>query len=144
LLSGESFRDLAFRLGESHLLQNFCDLVDFNRVRVPSKSTLQAHSERFDEEQIRALINALNLSTQTKTLGLAKQPDLSIVLIDSTCLETNIHFPVDWVLLRDIVRTLAKAMSCIRRHGLKHRIKEPLKFLSRMNTLCMAMSLGKR
>jgi len=144
LLSEEAFRGLAFRLGDSPLLQNFCHLVDFDRVKVPSKSTLQAYSTYFNEEQLRAVINALNLTTQTNTLGLSKQLDLSLALIDSTCLKTNIHFPVDWVLLRDIVRTLVKAMACIRRHGLKNRIKEPLKFLSKINTLCMAMSLGKR
>lgn len=144
LLSGESFRELAFRLGESPLLQKFCHLIEFDRARIPSKSLLQTYSEFFDENQMREIINALTLSTQTKILGLSKKPDLSIVLLDSTCLETNIHFPVDWVLLRDVVRTLTKAMTCIRRHGLKHRIKEPLKFLSKMNTLCMAMSQGTR
>jgi len=143
-LSRESFRNLAIHLAESHLLQNFCHLIEFDRVWIPGKSTLQAYSEAFDEKQIRDIINALNLSTQTEVLGLAKNPDLSIVLLDSTCLETNIHFPVDWVLLRDAVRTMTKAMICIRRHGLKHRMMEPAKFLSKMNTLCMAMAQSTR
>jgi len=64
LLSGESFRRLAFRLGESPLLQNFCHLVEFDRARIPGKSTLQAFSELFDEKQIRDIISALNLSAQ--------------------------------------------------------------------------------
>jgi hypothetical protein len=144
LLSHESFRNLAVHLAESPLLQNFCQLSEFDRVRIPSKSTLQAYSEAFDEKQIRDIVSALNLATQTGVLGFSKKPDLSIVLLDSTCIETNIHFPVDWVLLRDAVRTMIKSMLCIRRHGLKHRIKDPSKFLSKMNTLCMTMSLGTR
>lgn len=143
-LTRESLRELAFHFGESSLLQNFCRLVEFDRVWVPGKSTLQSFDDAFDEKQIRDIINQLILATQAGTLGLSEKPDLSIVLLDSTCVETNIHFPVDWVLLRDVVRTLAKTMACIRRHGLKHRIKEPMKFLSKMNTLCIAMSQSKK
>ena len=143
-LSGEPVRKLAVHLAESHLLQNFCHLIEFDRVWIPSKSMLQAYSDAFDEKQIRDLVNVLNLSTQTGVLGLSNKPDLSIVLVDTTCLETNIHFPVDWVLLRDAVRTMTKAMICIRRHGLKHRIQEPAKFLSKINTLCIAMAQGNR
>ncbi len=143
-LTREPLRKLAFHFGESSLLQNFCRLAEFDRVWVPSKSTLQSFDDAFDEKQIRDIINQLILATQAGTLGISEKMDLSIVLMDSTCVETNIHFPVDWVLLRDVVRTLAKAMTCIRRHGLKHRIKEPMKFLSKMNTLCMAMAQSKK
>ncbi len=38
----------------------------------------------------------------------------------------------------NIARTLMKANTLIRKHGLKHRTpREPLAFLSEMNTLCM-------
>ena len=60
---------------------------------------------------------------------------------DSTCVKANIHFSIDWVLLRDAARTLMKATTLIRKHGLKHRMpQEPLAFLSEMNTLCMKMT----
>ena len=35
------------------------------------------------------------------------------------CLKADIHFPVDWVLLRDGVRTLMKATLLIRKAGLR-------------------------
>ena len=31
---------------------------------------------------------------------------LANLYFDGTCLKTNIHFPTDWILLRDAVRTL--------------------------------------
>jgi hypothetical protein len=44
-------------------------------------------------------------------------------------------------LLRDAARTLMKATTLIRKHGLKNRMgQEPLEFLSDMNTLCMKMT----
>jgi len=71
--------------------------------------------------------------------------DLMDVFFDSTCLKANIHFPVDWVLLRDATRTLMKATVIIRREGLKQRMPQaPLRFLSDMNKLAMAMSASGR
>jgi IS5 family transposase len=52
----------------------------------------------------------------------------------------NIHYPVDWVLLRDATRTLMKAVRLIRDRGLKHRMEEPETFMSRLNKLCMQMT----
>ena len=62
---------------------------------------------------------------------------------DCTCLESDIHFPVDWVLLRDAARTMVLAIGCIRRHGMKHRM-EPKLFLREINQLCIAMSASGR
>jgi hypothetical protein len=56
----------------------------------------------------------------------------------------NIHFPVDWVLLRDAARTLMKATILIRQRGLKVRMEEPEEFLKRMNRLCMKMTHARR
>jgi hypothetical protein len=64
---------------------------------------------------------------------------------DSTCRKADIHFPIDRVLLRDAARTLMKASTLIRKHGLKNRMpQEPLEFLSDMNTLCMKMTAKGR
>ena len=57
--------------------------------------------------------------TNRGKLGLKEALDLEEYFLDSTCLKANIHFPTDWVLLRDGVRTLMKATSLIRRAGLK-------------------------
>jgi hypothetical protein len=56
----------------------------------------------------------------------------------------HIHFPVDWVLLRDAARTLMKATILIRKRGLKVRMEEPAEFLKRMNQLCMKMTHARR
>ena len=55
-------------------------------------------------------------------------------------MKLNIHFPVDWVLLRDATRTLVKAIRLIRKQGLKKRMPEPQAFLKRMNQLAMEMT----
>ncbi len=69
---------------------------------------------------------------------------MEAVWIDSTCIKANIHFPVDWVLLRDAVRTLVKAILVIRKHGLKIRMLEPTTFLTAINSQAMAMSAATR
>lgn len=146
VLAMESFRTFAFHIGESHLLQHFCRVIEFDQVRVPSKSTLQVYSEMFEESEIRALVNRLNgvVQTNASKVGLEKNLDLSAAFLDSTCIELNIHFPVDWVLLRDALRTLTKGMACIRKHGLVHRMKEPVAFLTQMNRYCIAMTHAKK
>ena len=62
------------------------------------------------------------------------------IFADTTCVKANIHFPVDWVLLRDGTRTLIKAVMLIRAKGIKHRIGEPQQFLREMNKLCIEMT----
>lgn len=64
--------------------------------------------------------------------------------MDSTAVKAPIHYPTDWVLLRDATRTLMKATLLIRRHGLKHRMAEPGQFIGNMNRLCMEMSALRR
>jgi len=61
--------------------------------------------------------------------------------MDSTCIQANIHFPVDWVLLRDAVRTMMLAVKRIRKLYLKNRMFMELKdFISKMNKLCIEMT----
>jgi hypothetical protein len=36
--------------------------------------------------------------------------------VDTTALKANVHFPVDWILLRDATRTLMKAVTLTTRH----------------------------
>ena len=70
--------------------------------------------------------------------------DLESAFLDTTCLSANIHYPVDWVLLRDATRTLMKAVQLIRGQGLKHRMEEPQSFLTRINRLCIQMTHASR
>jgi hypothetical protein len=66
--------------------------------------------------------------------------DLESAFLDTTCLAANIHYPVDWVLLRDATRTLMKAVQLIRDQGLKQRMEAPPSFMSRINGLCIQMT----
>ena len=47
------YRKLAVRLADSPLLQWFCGLSQLDKVRVPSKSTLQRYETWLPEEQMR-------------------------------------------------------------------------------------------
>jgi IS5 family transposase len=66
--------------------------------------------------------------------------DLEACFLDTTSVAANIHYPVDWVLMRDATRTLMKAVSLIRAQGLRHRMAEPWLFIRRMNILSMQMT----
>ena len=152
LLSGLSFREFAVRAAESSVLQWFLRIGELDRVEVPSKSALERFSKWVREETMTQI--HLKLISQAVTPASAGAPqsvrltevvDTMEVFLDSTCLKANIHFPVDWVILRDATRTLMKATVLIRREGLKQRMPQaPLQFLSDMNKLAMAMSASSR
>jgi IS5 family transposase len=151
-ITGLSFREFAVRCAESSLLQWFLGIGELDRVKVPAKSTLERFSKWVGADLLTPLHDRLITQAVTaagadapQPLGLAVPVDATVVFFDSTCLKANIHFPVDWVLLRDATRTLMKATKLIRRAGLKQRMpQEPLAFLSRMNQLAMAMSATSR
>ncbi len=139
LLTGLSYRDFAVRVAESSLLQWFLRIGEVDRVKVPAKSTSERLSKWVSEETMSQF--HLRLVSQAAAGAVLPPVDTSEVFFDSTCLKANIHFPVDWVLLRDATRTLVKATVLIRRAGLKQRMpQEPLQFLSAMNKLAMATS----
>jgi hypothetical protein len=152
VLTGLSYREFAVRVAESGLLQWFLRLGEVDRVKAPAKSTLKRFSQWVNEETMTAIHRQLvgqALSPARpavpQPLGLTEPVDGTEVFLDSTCLKANMHFPVDWVLLRDAGRTLMKATVLIRREGLKQRMpQEPLEFLSAMNKLAMAMSANAR
>ena len=149
-LMGEDFRGFSCRLSESELLQWFCKLDRLEGVRIPGKSTLQRYSQWLPEVDMRKVIDTLLVAAREKDedgrqpLGLAGALNLESYFLDTTCVRLNIHFPVDWVLLRDAARTLMKATKLIRKRGLKERMEEPEEFLKRMNRLCMKMTHARR
>lgn len=142
LLIREDYRGFAARLADSPLLQFFCGLGEVDRVVVPAKSTLQRYFTWWPETELRPLIHQLLvLGAHTPAqLDLVQPLDLESAFLDSTCLCANIHYPVDWVLLRDATRTLMGSVRLIRDQGLRHRMEEPERFLSRINGLCIAMT----
>lgn len=150
-LLGEDFRGLSRRLAEAPLFQWFCEIDRIDVVKVPSKSALQRYSRDVPEATLRALIQTLTAAGaavpqagEPQQVGLKAPLDLEEYFLDTTCLKLNIHFPVDWVLLRDAARTLIKAILVIRKHGLKSRMPRPEDFLNEMNRLCIEMTQTSR
>jgi len=149
-LTQESVREFSTRLADSALLQWFCKIDRLDAVRVPSKSTLDRYDKIVPEEIVRDLVDGLNADASSvnidgrSPLGLAEPLATDDLFLDTSCVQANIHFPVDWVLLRDAVRTLMKAVSVIRRHGLKNRMNDPAEFIRSMNRLCIEMTHSRR
>ena len=145
-LLGEDFRGMSARMADSPLLQWFCGLGRMERVRVPAKSTLQRYAEWVDADGMREIIERLlqKAVEGDPRLRMKAPLDAGTCFLDTTCVKANIHFPVDWVLLRDATRTLMKACQLIREHGLRHRMEEPSEFMRRMNRLSIQMSGARR
>ena len=138
----EDYRGFSCQLAGNPLYQWFCLVDALDQVRVPSKSELQRFAHWLPANQMRAVIDGLlkGAVEQPRKLGLKEALDLEEYFLDSTCLKANIHFPTDWVLLRDGVRTLMKATRLIRQAGLRGRMQPPEEFLRRMNRLSIEMS----
>lgn len=149
-LTEKEHRRFSRRLAESALLQWFCGVERLDTIRVPSKSTLQRYEKLVPEPVVRAVVNTLNGlacaegGRKGQPLGLEEALGIDVCWADTTCVKAPIHFPVDWVLLRDAVRTLMKAVVLIRRQGLKQRMEEPEVFLRRMNRLAIEMTHSRR
>jgi len=146
LLLGEDYRGFAARLADSPLLQWFCGVSELPCITVPSKSTLERYDKWWPQADIRQGVHeflALG-ATAAQKLALPEAVDLESAFLDTTCLSANVHYPVDWVLLRDATRTLMKAVRLIRHQGLKHRMEEPQTFLTRINRLCIQMTHASR
>jgi RecG-like helicase len=106
---------------------------------------LQLYQEMVSESELRDVVSSLMDSAAEKEspLELEEPLDLETQFLDSTCVELNIHYPTDWVLLRDAVRMLMKATMLIRKRELKARMnrlsmemaKQARQILDRMDTI---------
>lgn len=144
-ITGLPYRELARRLADSHLFQWFTRTGFLDAVRPVSKSTLERFEKLFDADAVGELIHEINLAVADAAGAqnlLYRETALRFdaIFADTTCVKANIHFPVDWVLLRDAARTLTGAIALIRKRGLKHRIGPPETFLREMNKLCIEMT----
>ena len=146
ILDNLDCRAAAVRLADSRVFQWFCGLEQIDCIKTPSKSALDRYSRWLPTDSMNQLTDSLlqQLQRGDPKLRLGEVLDLSTVYLDTTCLETHIHFPVDWVLLRDAVRTLMGSIQVIRSHGLKRRMPSPQSFLKEINQLSMAMSANRR
>jgi hypothetical protein len=150
VLLKEDFRGFSTRLADSPLLQHFVGIARLDTVRVPSKSTLERYEKWLPEPEVRAVVETIlkaaarPVEQGQQPLDLAEPLDLEVYFLDTTCVMANIHFPVDWVLLRDAVGTLLAAIELIRQQGLKHRMPDPKALRRRMNRLCIQMTHSRR
>ena len=147
-LTGDSSRALSIRVSDSRLFSWFTSF-DMVSKKGGSKSAIDRYEKLFSEEEITDLIHTLNQSVsereQALRLILENELDFSRHWVDSTCVKADIHFPVDWVLLRDAARSLIRSIEVIRNHGLKHRIGNPQDFVRDMNALVMQFThTGKK
>ena len=142
----EDYRGFSCQLAGNPLYQWFCLVGGIDQIFVTSKSELQRYAHWLPENQMRRMTNHLLLSglEQPAKLQLREAVSLDEYFLDSTCLKANIHFPVDWVLLCDGVRTLMKATVLIRGQGLQSRMQPPEEFLRRVNRLSMEMTHQRR
>jgi len=149
---GMDHREFCTRLADSPLLQWFLQIGRVEKVKTFAKSTSDRFAHWIDEAGMQVINNKLiallaGIGTDSAALDLGLKAPVSFddIYFDSTCLKAPIHFPVDWVLLRDSTRTLMKATGLIRSAGLLHRMpQDPLDFLSDINTLCMKMVAKNR
>lgn len=145
----ESFRKLSFRIADSQLCQWFIGVSTPSGEKTPSKSSIERFEKYWSEEEITALIHdqneqICNPANSEKLLFSELPLDFTKFYADSTCIQANIHYPVDWLLLRDAVRTIMAGIQCMRNHGIIHRMPAPETFLSEMNSLSMAMTAASR
>jgi hypothetical protein len=142
----EDYRGFSCQLAGNPLYQWFCRIDALDQIQVPSKSELQRFAYWLPAPEMRPILDGLLRSAveHPRTLGLKEALDLEACFLDSTCLKANLHFPTDWVLLRDGVRTLMKATLLIRQAGLRGRMEAPEVFLRRMNRLSMEMTQQAR
>jgi hypothetical protein len=149
LLGNPSFVVLSRHVAASDLLADFCGVRQIDAIRGIAKSTLDRAAKFFTAEQVRWMMQVvLEMGAEEdrcQELGLERAIDTSVCLVDTTCLDANIHFPVDWVLLRDVATTLLKAIKLIRQAGLCQRMPgEPEVFARQMSRLCIEMTHTRR
>jgi hypothetical protein len=148
-LSGLDFREFSCRLADSILFQWFTLCGEFGLCLPSSKSSLQRYMNLFDQKELsdaihELIVQASSEDTVTRLGGLNQALTLEDVFADCTCVKANIHFPTDWVLLVDAVKTLMQSVRLIREKGLRHRMPDPEHFLNQANKLAIAMSASRR
>lgn len=137
-------RPYAIALAATPLYQSFCGIYTVGGF-IPSKSKINTLENSISSELLKE-VNAtfvreilLNNEKSVK-LGLQGAFNIEELYGDTTCIKANIHFPVDWVLFRDMIRTTMLKLNMIRNAGIKSRMpQDPNEYLSDINNLCIEM-----
>ncbi len=138
----EDYRGFSGQLA-GHPLAQWFGLIDaLDQVRVPSKSEVQRFAHGLPAGEMRAVIHGLlhGAIDHPRKLGLKEALALEAYFLDNTALKANLHFPTDWGLLRDGVRTLMQATLLLRKAGLRGRMEGPEEFLRRRNRVSLERS----
>ncbi len=148
-ITNSSLRDLAFKLADSELFRWFIGVNPLSKLKAPSKSSISRAEHRWSKEEISEVILQLNSTVfnplKSKEILNSNSPlDLNDVYADSTCIESNIHHPVDWLLFRDAVKTIMNSINLIRFQGILKRMKEPDSFIRKVNKLTIEMTQASR
>ena len=143
---GLSLRKFSLALSHSDLYKWFCGINRFCLPKIPGKTKVGELENSIPPALTEEIEKRLFHAISTEPCQVLDEPlDFSRSYIDCTCIRANIHYPIDWVLLRDSTLTLMKATARIRKYGLLHRMPfEPCVFISKMNKLCMEMTFAKR
>ncbi len=152
VLFGLPYRQAACELAMNYPYQKFCKLIRVDQIIAPSHSTLERYEKMVSPEILQELTAHLNHVAAMQVdvsgehmLGLETPVDLSVEYIDATALKARVHHPVDWLLLRDAVRTLTLAIVQVRERGILSRMpKAPQDYLCAMNKLCIQMTHARR
>jgi len=149
LLGNPSLRELSKTIGGNDLLASFCEARQIEGIRGIAKSSLDRYAKFFTDNQIRRLNDRLTAVAgnpdMVAKIGMEEAVDTSAAFFDSTCIEANIHFPVDWVLLKDVASTLLQGIILIRKAGIRNRIPcEPKELMREMNRLCIEITHSGR
>ena len=151
--TGESLRVFCCGVAESPLRQRFCRINRFVEAKIFSKSVLGDFENNLPADYLKKIHGKLllaacgkrNSKTEVNQLGLGVPISAEHCYADTTCVQANIHYPVDWLLLRDATRTTMKACDLIRNAGLRHRMPcEPKVFISKINSLSIQMAQCRR
>jgi len=97
-----TYEELSFHLADSKSFRAFARL---SRGQMPSPSTLQENIKALSEQTWEALNNAI--------VGVAREQGVEkgrTIRMDSTAVETNIHYPTDSSLLEDGVRIITRLL----------------------------------
>lgn len=119
-LTGLAHGEFCARLADRPLLQWFLHVGRIDQAKVFARSTSHRFENWLKEESLRQIndwLVALSIGPATATAtGAGAESRLPFgllhpIMVDdacfkTTCLKTPMHFPVDWVLLCDAVRTL--------------------------------------
>ena len=147
-----SVRGMELLVSRNEAMHQFLGIsrLDDSSVRPPSKTKINNSVNMFPAELIESFnqrITELALECQLADVSVCEQEAPFIeVWTDTTAIEPHAHYPVDWILLADAVRSFARKIRTIRKSGLAYlRIMSAAKkWQSRMNHLSIAFHSIRR